>query len=101
LDELRALAAQLVQVAGLSLGHNIQLGTQHGQHGQQLARAEFSRSAALKSRQGFGRHTRLGRYIALLQTQQLATGGDGFTEFLERLQLMFASSFLYQARLLT
>ncbi|MEN9886326.1 MAG: hypothetical protein RL758_904, partial [Pseudomonadota bacterium] len=60
----------------------------------QLARAEFGRPAPLETRQGFGRDARLRRDVALLEAQQLATRGDGFTEFLKGLQLIFASSFL-------
>lgn len=86
-----AFAAQFVEVAGLALHDDVQLCPQHGQHGQQLAGAEFGRPAALKARQRFGRHACLGRDVALLEAEQLAAHGDGFTEFLEGLQLIFAS----------
>jgi hypothetical protein len=88
---LSPLAAQFIQGTSLALGYHVQLGAQHRQHGQQLARTKFGPSAALEAREGFGRHARLGRYVALFQTQQLAARGDGFTEFLEGLHLIFAS----------
>jgi len=76
------------------LRHDVQFGLQHSQHRQQFARAKLRGPAAFKARQGFGRDARLGRNIALLEAQQFATCGDGLTEFLEGLQLIFASKFL-------
>ena len=78
-------------MAPLSQSHHLQLRAQHSQHRQQLARSELGRPSPLKTRQGFGRHASLGRNIALLQAQQLAPRGDGFTEFLKSLLLIYMS----------
>ncbi len=75
----------LVQVSGLALCNHVQLGPQHRQHRQQLARAKFGRAAAFKARQRLRRNARFGRDIALLEAQQLATRGDGLAEFLKGL----------------
>jgi hypothetical protein len=73
----------------LALGHDLQLGTQYGQHSEQLARTKFSPSATLKTRQRLRCDARQSCDSPLLYAQPLAPLSNGRPEFLYGLHLIF------------
>lgn len=65
----------------------------HAQRREQLARAEFGRTPALETRQGFLRDARPLGDVTLLQAQGLTPDGDRYAELLECFHLIYKSKY--------